>query len=198
VRDLGRDRQAPLYLLGRDFDFADEGQGSWRWQGLQPPIAGVFSGLRCALKGAYQQQNGSVAVAAALLLRNFGFQIDAPAIAEGLASVFWPGRMEYLQGGGPADAADRTGIDLLDRPITRWPKTWRSPQADFAAGDWSVSGCHGRQGFSGPSLMPRGRELILISRPASAPPARINSGPPAARRGKALCAPIARRWPRPA
>jgi dihydrofolate synthase/folylpolyglutamate synthase len=96
IERVSRERQAPLYALGRDFDFFGDMQEGWQWRGVQPPIAGELTGLRCALKGRYQQQNSAVAVAVALLLGDYGFKIGTQAIEEGLASVFWPGRMEYF------------------------------------------------------------------------------------------------------
>ena len=91
------ERGAPLYLFGRDFGYRLEGD-SWRWQGTREPIAGDIAGLRCGLLGDYQRQNSSVAIAAALLLRQSGFSIATPAITAGVAQVSWPGRMEYFHG----------------------------------------------------------------------------------------------------
>jgi len=96
IEQVCRERRAPLYLLGRNFDFSEEGQEGWRWQGICPPISGDLSGLRCALKGRYQRQNSAVAIAAATLLGTYGYRCDAVALREGLQAVSWPGRMEYL------------------------------------------------------------------------------------------------------
>jgi dihydrofolate synthase/folylpolyglutamate synthase len=106
-----RERGAPLYLFRRDFDYAGEGE-SWRWRGTREPVAGEIAGLRCGLLGDYQRQNSSVAIAAALLLRQAGFAIETPAITAGVAQVSWPGRMEYFHGGqvaGPGQGADPAG-----------------------------------------------------------------------------------------
>lgn len=96
IERVSCERHAPLYMLGRDFDFSGDQRGEWRWRGTSPPIVGEYSGLHCALKGDYQQQNSSVAVASVRLLGEYGFTIGMQAIKEGLASVFWPGRMEYF------------------------------------------------------------------------------------------------------
>jgi dihydrofolate synthase / folylpolyglutamate synthase len=96
IEQACRERHAPLYLFGRDFDFSELGQGSWRWQSGCPPVTGDYADLRCALRGRYQRQNGSVAVAAATLLGSIGYPVDADSIREGLLAVRWPGRMEYL------------------------------------------------------------------------------------------------------
>ncbi len=110
-----RERRASLYLLGRDFDFSEEGLEAWSWNGLCPPVSGAFSGLRSALKGRYQRQNGSVAIAAARLLGTCGYACDEAAIREGLASVCWPGRMEYLQ----LEAGTRRPLTESDRSECR-------------------------------------------------------------------------------
>jgi dihydrofolate synthase/folylpolyglutamate synthase len=159
----------------------------------------VFAGLRCALKGAYQQQNGSVAVAAALLLRDFGFQIDAPAIAEGLASVFWPGRMEYFhrETAPGLNPADRTGrwylLDGAHNP-DGVKNLAASLQADFSGRRLvCVWGAMGDKDIAGALALiaPAVDELILTS-PAgerSARPEQLLACLAPEQRGKALCAP---------
>jgi dihydrofolate synthase/folylpolyglutamate synthase len=54
-----------------------------------------------ALLGVFQRENARLATAAALLLRDQGLPIQDPAIAEGLASARWPGRMEIVAGPPP-------------------------------------------------------------------------------------------------
>jgi dihydrofolate synthase/folylpolyglutamate synthase len=49
------------------------------------------------LAGRFQIQNALTAIAAARLLAERGFPIDDAAIARGLASVRWPGRLEKLR-----------------------------------------------------------------------------------------------------
>lgn len=49
-----------------------------------------------ALGGAHQLINARAAVAAALLLRERGFDLPDAAIAEGLCTVRWPGRFEIV------------------------------------------------------------------------------------------------------
>ncbi len=48
------------------------------------------------LIGAHQAENAAVALAAASALRERGFPIPVEAMAQGLASVHWPGRLEVL------------------------------------------------------------------------------------------------------
>jgi dihydrofolate synthase/folylpolyglutamate synthase len=51
-----------------------------------------------ALQGVFQRQNARLATGAALLLRDQGLPIRDAAIAAGLASAQWPGRMEIVAG----------------------------------------------------------------------------------------------------
>jgi dihydrofolate synthase/folylpolyglutamate synthase len=76
-----------------------------RWQRTPLGIAGqrvAFEGpgLRLETKlpliGAHQAENAAVALAAAGALRRRGFSIPEEAMARGLASVRWPGRLEVL------------------------------------------------------------------------------------------------------
>jgi dihydrofolate synthase/folylpolyglutamate synthase len=54
-----------------------------------------------ALLGVFQRENARLAAGAALLLADQGLQIDDAAIAKGLASARWPGRMEIVAGAPP-------------------------------------------------------------------------------------------------
>lgn len=53
--------------------------------------------VRLPLAGRFQVQNALTAIAAARLLAERGFSLDDAAIAGGLATVRWPGRLERLQ-----------------------------------------------------------------------------------------------------
>jgi dihydrofolate synthase/folylpolyglutamate synthase len=50
-----------------------------------------------SLPGKFQLQNALNAIATARLLQKRGFRISDQAIAEGIASTVWPGRLEKLQ-----------------------------------------------------------------------------------------------------
>jgi dihydrofolate synthase/folylpolyglutamate synthase len=54
-----------------------------------------------ALQGVFQRENARLATGAALLLRDAGLPIDDAAIAAGLATTEWPGRMEIVRGAPP-------------------------------------------------------------------------------------------------
>ncbi|HEV2425470.1 MAG TPA: folylpolyglutamate synthase/dihydrofolate synthase family protein [Terriglobia bacterium] len=89
-----------------------------------------FAALRTSLRGRFQVENASAAVAAAWKLAARGWKIPAAAIAEGVAHATWPGRLElcgehpltFLDGAhNPAAAAavaEFIRSDLGGRPLT--------------------------------------------------------------------------------
>lgn len=62
-----------------------------------PGVASNEIKIRLPLAGRYQVQNALTAIAATRLLAERGFPIDDAAIANGLATVRWPGRLEKLK-----------------------------------------------------------------------------------------------------
>ena len=56
-----------------------------------------FKGLRIPLLGVYQLRNAAVAVECAVALSKRGWHITEKTMREGLASAYWPGRVEVLQ-----------------------------------------------------------------------------------------------------
>jgi len=54
-----------------------------------------------ALRGVFQRENARLATGAALLLRDAGLPISDAAIAEGLATAQWPGRLDIVPGAPP-------------------------------------------------------------------------------------------------
>ena len=97
---------ALLTIMGADFDAFREGgrlvfQGEDRLMDLPEP----------ALVGAHQFDNAGLAIAAVLKLGDR--RIDEAAIARGLTSVEWPGRLQRLKIGPLAAEALRAGADLI-------------------------------------------------------------------------------------
>jgi len=89
------EKRARLVKVGKDvtwesIDFNMEGQHI-RVRGLQGDY-----GLYIPLLGEHQMENAANAVAAAELLREKGAKIPPEAIADGLARVDWPGRLQIL------------------------------------------------------------------------------------------------------
>jgi len=96
---------APLALMGRDFDAFEQGgrlvfQGEDRLLDLPPP----------SLPGPHQFENAGLAVAAILALKDP--RIDEAAIAEGVASAVWPARLQRLSRGPYGEKAAARGSDL--------------------------------------------------------------------------------------
>jgi len=90
-------KQAPLYLLGRDFFHERENPPLWRWRGQTAPLSGEITELRCAMKGAYQHENAALAIAAVKLLAGHGFTVDDQILRAALLAVRWPGRLEFFR-----------------------------------------------------------------------------------------------------
>jgi len=84
---------SPAYVYGRDFHAVVE-------QRELSYHSGAFSlhDLNLSLKGRFQAENASSAIAAARLLGEAGFQVTADAIREGVATAVWPGRLELFEG----------------------------------------------------------------------------------------------------
>lgn len=88
---------ATLYRLGRDIHFKEvalsqEG-GELDWEGL----GRCYQGLKISLLGRHQLINASLAVAAIEAARRHrGLRVTEDQIREGLAKVFWPGRLEVV------------------------------------------------------------------------------------------------------
>ncbi|MGO0123109.1 bifunctional folylpolyglutamate synthase/dihydrofolate synthase [Desulfothermobacter acidiphilus] len=96
IEEEARRLGAPLYRLSRDFTFREKSNNLTGqlievegWWGKTPP-------LRLNLLGRHQQSNAALAVAAAALLRQQGWQLDDRTIKVGVYRTRWPGRMEIL------------------------------------------------------------------------------------------------------
>lgn len=93
VAQVCRERKAPLFLLGREFEAVRASEGSWEYKGIQPSHS--LAGLQCRLKGGYQIGNGALALAALETIATL-LPVTEEAIRQGLLSVTWPGRLEYF------------------------------------------------------------------------------------------------------
>lgn len=84
---------SPAYAYGRDFH-AEAGERGVSYH------SGPFSlpDLRLSLKGRFQAENASSAIAAARLLGETGFRVTEDALRKGVASSVWPGRLELFEG----------------------------------------------------------------------------------------------------
>ncbi|MEW6325137.1 MAG: folylpolyglutamate synthase/dihydrofolate synthase family protein [Nitrospirota bacterium] len=84
---------APLIRCGREFFYEEEAGGRFTYRDRRRTLPH----LHCPLPGRHQLMNAAAATAAALALRASGLPIADEAIAAGLASVRWEGRLEVLQ-----------------------------------------------------------------------------------------------------
>jgi dihydrofolate synthase/folylpolyglutamate synthase len=102
ISDYAQQVGAPLLRFGLEWQVSDDRAetGGYRfdsaaWSGLLPSPN---------LVGTHQQTNTATAVAAALVLRDQGFEISDQAIRDGLGRIEWPARLQTLTQ-GPLKAA---------------------------------------------------------------------------------------------
>jgi dihydrofolate synthase/folylpolyglutamate synthase len=121
-------RQAPLYLLDRDFGaghITPGGGQRFDYRGIRT----ACGGLSIALLGSYQVSNACLALAAIECLRDAGIAVDEPALRRGLEQARWEGRLErvarrpdiYLDGAhNPASARMLAGaVNEMKRAYRR-------------------------------------------------------------------------------
>jgi len=88
-----REKEAPLYQMGRDFSSEKEGIGCFRFEGRRWSL----SGLKVNLLGDHQIDNATMALGALETIEGQGFPIVRDSIHRGLERVNWPGRMEVIR-----------------------------------------------------------------------------------------------------
>jgi len=93
-----REKNAPLYLYGREFFSVGENEpGMWSWRAESDELQKQnFSRLRCGMKGDYQRGNSSLSLAVLVLLKKHGYLFSENDVRQGLSAVHWPGRLEYI------------------------------------------------------------------------------------------------------
>lgn len=103
IRARAAAQQARLVEINEAFAISDltaeEGRYRFAVKSRDSAAAGMQQEIKIALPlaGRFQVRNAVTAIAAAQLLRQRGFAIDNEAIASGIGSVRWPGRLERLQ-----------------------------------------------------------------------------------------------------
>lgn len=93
VKQACQERQAPLFLLGREFAAVRSQEGSWQYRGVEHNHS--LTELHCRLKGGYQIGNAALTLATLEIISDF-FPVSAENIRQGLLAVTWPGRLEYF------------------------------------------------------------------------------------------------------
>ncbi len=96
VQRACKERSAPLYLYGEQFDTVESG-ASFIFQSQNDQLGKIqYPNLRCSMKGDYQQINAALAIAVLLLLEKHGITCSEEDVRTGLLKVHWPGRLEYI------------------------------------------------------------------------------------------------------
>ena len=92
---IAKERKAPVYAIGVEFE-AENHQSLPKGESFSfRSLFHSFEGLEISLLGKHQVDNASLAVMAALYLKNFySFLIDPEHVRNGLKKVYWPGRFE--------------------------------------------------------------------------------------------------------
>ena len=94
VATRARSIGAPLFAAARELAIGEDGAAD-RFMVATPER--TYRGLTCALPGAHQRRNAALAIRAIELCRERGLAVPPEAIAEGLARVRWPGRLERIE-----------------------------------------------------------------------------------------------------
>lgn len=96
IERVSSSRNAALFSLGQDFDYELYEDGTWVWKGGEPFEHQVIDDLHSNSPSLVQQENESLAIAVLKILEKQGISVAKKDIYDGLASVQWPGRMEYF------------------------------------------------------------------------------------------------------
>ncbi len=103
IEQTCRNLRVPLFTRNRDFFLESAGENSWLWRDSG---GGIIDGLSLPAGGVWQAENGASAIAAAVLLRDSGFEITDESIRLGLRKAYWPGRMELLKVDVPVSGSE--------------------------------------------------------------------------------------------
>lgn len=103
IEQVSRERGAPLFQRGRDFDFTTATDQSAAAAGIVKRTINYRCGecsldaLPVPLRGAHQAHNTALAVTVIERLRDAGWCVEEQALRRGLQEVHWPARIEVLQ-----------------------------------------------------------------------------------------------------
>jgi dihydrofolate synthase / folylpolyglutamate synthase len=94
IQAIASEREAPVRLLGREFDTQGDGSAQFSYHGLSQH----YDNLACSLAGRHQLDNAACALAALEVAQEQGMPISEASVREGLRTVRWPGRLEIVAG----------------------------------------------------------------------------------------------------
>jgi dihydrofolate synthase / folylpolyglutamate synthase len=93
LTSIAAQRHSAAFMLNREFSYRSHAPAHrFDYQGLGLELMNA----EIALAGAFQHENGAVALAALELLRGQGWTVPEKAIRRGLAEVLWPGRFDRV------------------------------------------------------------------------------------------------------
>ena len=101
IAAIGTQRRSPLRQLNRDFHYTYQPGRVTQESDLRPSVRVItahraWPALELGLLGEHQAANAAVAVACVEELIALGWHLPDRAVAEGLARVHWPARLEVL------------------------------------------------------------------------------------------------------
>ncbi|WP_228721379.1 bifunctional folylpolyglutamate synthase/dihydrofolate synthase [Desulfosediminicola ganghwensis] len=111
------EQSAPLYRLGYEFHYSGNSNENWSWAGGTFALGARIEGLRCSMRGAYQRENASLVVAIVHILKENGFDLSDDQLRQGLATVVWPGRLEYLVLGKESRAQQQVNGERVENSV---------------------------------------------------------------------------------
>jgi dihydrofolate synthase/folylpolyglutamate synthase len=94
VEEQCRAGKCILKTLDKDFSAGWNSDGTFYYRGMSRTLTQLTSGMA----GRYQSRNAAVALAAAEALEAAGMVISPSAFKKGIATAYWPGRMELVPG----------------------------------------------------------------------------------------------------
>ena len=94
IEEQSRSGKCLLKTLGKDFSAGWNPDGTLDYNGLIRTLKQLTLGMA----GRYQSVNAAVALAATEALEAGGMNISTSAFKEGIATAYWPGRMELVPG----------------------------------------------------------------------------------------------------
>jgi len=97
ILDRLQKQNSQLLWADSDFSAGFNSDGTLHYKGLNTVIDGLVPGI----PGRYQSGNAALALAAAEALAPLGVHLPDTALRAGIASAYWPGRMEMVPGDPP-------------------------------------------------------------------------------------------------
>lgn len=94
IEEQSRSEKCILKTLDKDFSVGWNPDGTLNYRGMNRTLTQLTPGMA----GRYQSRNAAVALAAAEALESGGMVISPSAFNEGIATAYWPGRMELVPG----------------------------------------------------------------------------------------------------